>query len=765
MKKRRNIIFAIGVDNYKTSVWKDLNNAVLDAKSIVETLTIKYGFEEYPSSLYDYEATKENIYNSFNTLKATVDKEDNVIIFFAGHGNMNPMTQRGYWIPHEGTADIHTWVENSVIKDFIADLKAKHIWLIADSCFSGTFLTNTRDIFIEKTYKELDENMSRWMLASGREEKVSDGLAGKHSPFYKYLLRILKNNSNTYISVLEIINYVQVLTKNNSYQTPIGAFIENIGHQNGEMILQINKDAITQKIKTSRGTPNTPSLRLELSKYQNKKEKISAGKEILLINSFLDNNDFLILENFRFDDNGDKKAKYKDNKVFLDNQGEESYNLIQRFASWTGITRYLEEHDEIYKSKKTVVIHAHEDIETVENSQFSLAQADYIQELLNFNNDIMSCLHCGERITTNDSYLIEIDELGLNNNCGNVHNECLRPADRILGKAGYEGLINSFLVNFDYKLWSNLLEKGQGQLGSAIAQANLVKKAIISWNPENNKNDGSYCIRIIYENGYTNFVTIGKEIHRFTKSEIDKELSFFIELSKKANIEEDPTSMIVETKLFGNYKYLSEIKDSKQSLTKVKSYEKVLYSNQLEQNSVKIDNDYTPIGLIKHFESEDIVQIGNIIPLISKPENFDSFITNWKKVLPTINKCTIKIIKSDFELDTHLQSFFKDGMQPVINPLFDSETKDFDSGLILKNFQDIIEEAKKQKEKQWKKDEKVKIIFPNVKTDKHAKGILLTDEFIDETGELCAVFRPIENGKILDDMQFKLPTKLLVKWE
>ena len=165
MKNRKNIIFTIGIDNYETSVWKNLNNAVLDAKSIVKILTTKYNFDEYPNSLYDFEATKQNIYDSFNTLRNSIEPEDNVIIFFAGHGNINPMTQRGYWIPHEGTADVYTWIENSVIKDFIADLNAKHIWLIADSCFSGTFLTNTRDVFSEKTYKELDGNMSRWMLA------------------------------------------------------------------------------------------------------------------------------------------------------------------------------------------------------------------------------------------------------------------------------------------------------------------------------------------------------------------------------------------------------------------------------------------------------------------------------------------------------------------------------------------------------------------------------------------------------------------------
>lgn len=58
----------------------------------------------------------------------------------------------------------------------------------------------------------------------------------------------------------------------------------------------------------------------------------------------------------------------------------------------------------------------------------------------------------------------------------------------------------------------------------------------------------------------------------------------------------------------------------------------------------------------------------------------------------------------------------------------------------------IISKAN-NKPKHWKKGDKVKIVFPDLVTDKYATGILLTDEFIDENGESFAVFQPIENGK------------------
>ena len=56
-------------------------------------------------------------------------------------------------------------------------------------------------------------------------------------------------------------------------------------------------------------------------------------------------------------------------------------------------------------------------------------------------------------------------------------------------------------------------------------------------------------------------------------------------------------------------------------------------------------------------------------------------------------------------------------------------------------------------------------MFPDVVTDKHATGILLTDEFIDENGDSFAVFQPIENGKRLEDLQCAIPTRLFHKFQ
>jgi hypothetical protein len=453
----------------------------------------------------------------------------------------------------------------------------------------------------------------------------------------------------------------------------------------------------------------------------------------------------------------------QDQVILKSLNNKERLYLIRRFATWQGTTRYLELNDDYYKSSKVAIIHAREDIENVEEELHCIAHADYLQELIDFNRDIMSCLHCGEKISTNDSFLVEIDELDLRDSVGNVHKECLRPADRIMGQSGYEGLEDSNLVNFDFNRWISLLQKGQGQLKAINNRFDNISIAVVSWNPDHNRNEGNYCIREHYENGDVHFVKLGKEIHRFKKEDIDAELEFFNNFLIDEKTKNNPPCMIVETKLFGSYETLIKYKTDDQSIAKVIRYEKVLYTKQYEENTTEIQNDYTPIGLVKYADSDNYIQIGNIIPLLSKPESFEVYYENWKSILENIDKCSIKIIESDFELDSYLQVFFAQDIQPIINPIFDLQEKKLKSGLIVRNFHTIIEEAqnKNSHKRKWQKNDLVEVVFPGRENEKHANGILLTDEFPDETGELCVIFQPIENGKPIKDMMFKMPTQLL----
>jgi hypothetical protein len=148
-------------------------------------------------------------------------------------------------------------------------------------------------------------------------------------------------------------------------------------------------------------------------------------------------------------------------------------------------------------------------------------------------------------------------------------------------------------------------------------------------------------------------------------------------------------------------------------------------------------------------------------------EDFDLFFHNWKQIDENLKKCSIKIIKSDFELDSFIQIFYKEGLQPIINPIFNIEEKQLETGILIKTMEQLlIEKAisiENPSDTKWIKGDFVKINLPDIKDGNYPRGVLITDEFIDEHGELCVIFQPIEADKPIVGMKFKLPTKLLFK--
>ncbi|MDP1818121.1 MAG: caspase family protein [Leadbetterella sp.] len=226
-----NHFIGIGIDTYVNC--PNLHNCVLDISAIIELLQNKYGFlPKNIKTIYNKECTKTNI---FNTLKSYVEKlslDDNLIIFISGHGYYEKSIDEGYFIPHDvGFKDyLSLGVSNTELLRFVRNIKSRHIFLIMDSCFSGSLFGDARAGL--DRYKYLP---SRWALTSGRrDEKVSDGVPGKHSPFAFSLLNFLTHVEISEIRVTELIDHVK---HNVDGQMPDGRRLANVGDDGGEFVL------------------------------------------------------------------------------------------------------------------------------------------------------------------------------------------------------------------------------------------------------------------------------------------------------------------------------------------------------------------------------------------------------------------------------------------------------------------------------------------------------------------------------------------------
>jgi len=238
--QRDSYILAIGIDNYPGPHFGPLDNPSGDAKRFSELLVSRYGFEEVMAPLLNEKATQENITNALDGLAFRIGKEDNLIIYFAGHGGKNPTSDIGYWVPVDEGQKTHQRIANSYVLDCIEGITAKHIILISDSCFSGTLLEKDRAGNPDLSHEYLDSLNSGWILVSGGIEKVTDGEKGKGTPFNQTICEFLEKNNKQSVAAGDFFDEVIRITRERTLQSPDAVPIKRVQvHKGGQMIFRL----------------------------------------------------------------------------------------------------------------------------------------------------------------------------------------------------------------------------------------------------------------------------------------------------------------------------------------------------------------------------------------------------------------------------------------------------------------------------------------------------------------------------------------------
>lgn len=257
----------IGINDYKDPNIPDLKTAVNDANAMANLLSKRYGFEV--KLLLDREATREAIYRTLRKLASSTKANDSVLIYFAGHGDLDRLTNDGWWIPVDAKGgDPITYLDNFLVQKYIRSMKARHVLLISDSCYSGTLFGQARampPVINDKYYLNLYNEKSRWGMTSGNKTPVSDQGSGGHSIFAYQLLKELKNSEKPYISTQELYTRIAPIISNNSEQTPLCRPIRNTGDQGGEFVF-VASTGKTAPIKKSNPVEAAPLQSLPQAK-------------------------------------------------------------------------------------------------------------------------------------------------------------------------------------------------------------------------------------------------------------------------------------------------------------------------------------------------------------------------------------------------------------------------------------------------------------------------------------------------------------------
>jgi uncharacterized caspase-like protein len=226
----KNYLFAIAIDRYK--YYPSLNNAVKDVEEIIRILTELYQFEkEDVFKLFNEEATEDSIDEKFLELVDKVKEEDNLLVFYSGHGYYRENVKEGYWIPSDGRKDkVSDYITNANLIRYVQNIKSHHLLMVVDSCFSGALVEKLRG---NNTSEKLP---SRRVFASGRTETVSDGLPGQNSPFAKAIIDTLKAYSDESVTSTDLIYEVKSYVKHKYSQEPVEGRLRDSKDNRGEFV-------------------------------------------------------------------------------------------------------------------------------------------------------------------------------------------------------------------------------------------------------------------------------------------------------------------------------------------------------------------------------------------------------------------------------------------------------------------------------------------------------------------------------------------------
>jgi serine/threonine protein kinase len=226
----------IGIQNYKDSRYQKLSEPLNDVQSIYDVLVNSYTFDKN-NVIISKDPDRKEVFRLLNSYRANLTPDDNLFVFYAGHGFYDNKSNMGYLVPsdadHSNDADLISYYD---IKKKFETIAAKHILLIADACFAGSIFrgeeANPEDAIDEMTLGQLNKR-SRTAFTSTFLKPVPD-----RSDFLKHLISNLSNNSSHFLLSEDLyITTRNSLIRSTSKKDPVrwGA-LQDCGDEGGDFI-------------------------------------------------------------------------------------------------------------------------------------------------------------------------------------------------------------------------------------------------------------------------------------------------------------------------------------------------------------------------------------------------------------------------------------------------------------------------------------------------------------------------------------------------
>lgn len=234
----------VGTNNYKGEGWKKLPNAINDARAVTDMLAQGYGFEV--QLLED--KPMDSIYKAIGEYYRKLNPSDQLVIYFAGHGDMeDEFMDDGFIVCSDSRSRAddparNTYIQYVKLQKMINKIPARQILVMLDVCHGGAFNQKRSDpgkTITNRNVRQFLVDQSQYtcrkFLSSVGNKEAFDGKPGEHSPFAKLLLQVLNakgKETNGIITLSDIFSVLQISSMNETATLKISPQKDGFGNDN-----------------------------------------------------------------------------------------------------------------------------------------------------------------------------------------------------------------------------------------------------------------------------------------------------------------------------------------------------------------------------------------------------------------------------------------------------------------------------------------------------------------------------------------------------
>lgn len=208
---RQSWAVVIGISQYKYAGKDGLENLIFaddDAKGFARSLSKMGWAESHIKLLINENATKRNIEIAIESWLTKAGPQDQVILYWAGHGYPDPENQeKVYFTTYDTKLSIPaTGYRMDRVRSSIEELKSKNVVILADACHAGKLITrgqNSISILPEINRISREQQVPRgwiYMVGAATDRQAIEHTSWSNGAFTHVLLKGLDGEADGYQS-------------------------------------------------------------------------------------------------------------------------------------------------------------------------------------------------------------------------------------------------------------------------------------------------------------------------------------------------------------------------------------------------------------------------------------------------------------------------------------------------------------------------------------------------------------------------------------